>query len=291
MDAVKRNAQYLLRLVDGLAQPISAPEAQAVERTVRSLKHPELLDLGAIEGLGLAPKLEAALVFQLLAQRYPEQVKAAVYSAHTLSGVFLAVLGAKPDADPKRAVGKAPEFVSRFIDQLHESRPESDGTGTSLGKLKGAALLSQDSAQGVVRLKLEGAGREADRNLNLHRRDDGAFDYQLAGGKRQRVETLDLPGLRTLHEALHAATAEGAQDPMLALLRRKTEGDRAAVLKEAAEHVGRVVAQKAERRAVQLAQLRGALEAGFADFRVGFFDKDRIDALAKQLFAAPGKKD
>ncbi|MBK6683184.1 MAG: hypothetical protein IPG45_01830 [Deltaproteobacteria bacterium] len=291
MDAVKRNAQYLLRLVDGLAQPISAPEAQAVERTVRSLKHPELLDLGAIEGLGLAPKLEAALVFQLLSRRYPDQVKAAVYSAHTLSGVFLAVLGAKPEADPKRAVGQAPEFVTRFVDQLHALRPESDGTGTSLGAVRGAKLVSHDLAQGVVRLKLEGSGGEPDRDLSLHRRDDGAFDYQVAGGKRQRVETLDLPGLRVLHQALHAATAGGAQDPMLALLRRKTEADRAAVLKEAAEHLGDLVTQKAERRTKELEQLRGALEVGFADFRVGFFDKDRIDALAKELFAAPGKKD
>lgn len=291
MDAVKRNAQYLLRLHDGLAQRITPAEAQAVERTVRSVKNPELLGLGAIEGLGLAPHLEAALVFQLLARRYPDQVKAAVYSAHTLSGVFMTLLGARPDANPKGAVQKAPEFLRAFVDQLHEVRPESDGTGTSLGPLKSAKLLAQDSAKGWVGLELQGQAGDGVRNLSLHRRDDGTFEYQIGGGKRQRLDAVDLPGLRVLYEALHAATAEGAQDPMLAMLRRKTEADRAAVLKEAAGQLGRLVSQKAERRNQEIEQLRGALETGFADFRVGYFDKDRIDALATELFAAPKKKD
>ena len=114
---------------------------------------------------------------------------------------------------------------------------------------------------------------------------------QTGGEKRQGIDAVDMPGLGVLYEALHAATAEGAQDPMLAMLRRKTEADRAAVLKEAAGQLGRLVSQKAERRNQEIEQLRGALETGFADFRVGYFDKDRIDALATELFAAPKKKD
>lgn len=287
MDAVKRNTQYLLRLVDGLSQPIAQEAAQAVHATVRSLPAGALVTQEAISSLGLSPGVEAALVFQLLAQRYPQQVKGAVYSAQTLSGVLVAVLGGASEADRQRVSAAPPAFVAQFLDRLLTANPEVEGSGTSLGARR-AKLEGYDAQAGTVSLRLDRAEGDSLR-LILERGPSGYIQYRTGKARPRPLSELDIATLGLLAATLHAHTAGGAKDPLLGLLRRSAEEQGAGVLKDLAEGVNAAFKEKEQARLSELDRVSRTLELGLKAYAVGPMDKAELDTLAEKIFGAPGR--
>lgn len=287
MDPVKRNRQYLLGLIDGLAQPIAKEAAQAVHATVRSLPPGALVTQEAIASLGLAPGVEAALVFQLLAQRYPEEVKGAVYSAQTLSGVLLAVLGGASDADRQRVSSAPPAFVAQFLDRLLTTQPEAEGSGVNLGARQ-ARFEGYDAQAGTVSLLLDRA-EGGPLRLTLDRGPAGYIQYRAGKSKPRPLSELDIPTLGLLAGTLHAHTAGGAKDPLLGLLRRSAEEQGAGVLKDLADGVSGAFKEKEQARLKELDRVAGTLALGLEAYAVGPMDKADLDTLAEKIFGAPGR--
>lgn len=287
MDPVKRNRQYLLGMIDGLAQPIAKEAAQAVHATVRALPPGALVTQEAISSLGLSPGVEAALVFQLLAQRYPEQVKGAVYSAQTLSGVLVNVLGGASEGDRQRVSSEPPAFVAQFLDRLLTTQPEVEGSGTSLGARR-AKLEGYDAQAGTVKLILDRADGDSLR-LTLERGPAGYIQYRAGKAKPRPLSELDIPTLGLLAGTLHAHTAGGAKDPLLGLLRRSAEEQGAGVLKDLAEGVNGAFKEKEQARLKELDRVAGILKVGLKAHAVGVMDKAEVDTLAEKIFGAPGR--
>jgi hypothetical protein len=274
-----------LKEADGLGRGKEATaRANAVVAAAKKIDPDAILTPDAIDRLGLDPGLRASLIFQLLHDRYPQEVGSAVRAAKTLSGVFAALIGA--DAETLEGEGdlNPPERIQAFVDRLFSLDERYSETGEEV--LKDAdQLILNEVVDRESPIALDVTLHETDTKDTLQIQLEGeSWKFHWVEGEREgNVKDWDLHSAEKLLDALEPLSSEGSKDPLLALHRAELEQEEGNVFPELIAFLKHMIKDKIDTRRGHLAALDTALREHLGKYRVGETSKEAIDQVGDKL--------
>lgn len=296
-----KTADFLRGVYKGLKEfdalgrgPEGAQRAKAVHEAARKIDKDAILTREAIDQLNLEPGVRSALIWQLLRDRYPQEVDSQLRSAETLAGVFQSMLDLEDEdqlhEDAEGELSAVPDFIQAFVDRLHTLDAMNSETGS-------------DELEGSNKLELsEVIDRESPLELTVGYDDEennDTLEIQLVDSKWQftwqeadtkgALQDWDIDGLKKLRDVLEPLSAEGAQDPLLALHRQELESEEGGVFPELIAWLRTTVDEKEKARRDHLAKIDAVLREHVGNYRVGEAPQEAINKAGDAMFGEGGQ--